>query len=109
MALEERFDDAYGNGCDESVAYVLYIVVLAEILLDGASNVLFEGTLVRTALGGVLAVDKGVILLAILRGVGKGNVDVGPGEVDNGVEARAVMLSLSKSSRPLRLMMRRPL
>ena len=88
MALEERFDDAYGNGCDESVAHVLYIVVLAEILLDGAGNVLFEGTLVRTALGGVLAVDKGVILLAILRGVGKGNVDVGPGEVDNGVEAR---------------------
>ena len=48
-----------------------------------------EGTLVRTALRGMLTVDKGVILLAVLRGMGKGNVDALPREVDNGVKSRS--------------------
>src|SRR5574344_2080707 len=47
---------------------------------------LLEGTLMSTALGGMLTVDKRVILLAILVGVGEGNLDVLALEVDDRIE-----------------------
>ena len=84
LRLEHWLNHTHGDGRHQSVAHVLHVVVLAEILLDGARDVLFEGTLVRTALRGVLSVDERVVFLAILPGVGEGDVDVFAFEVDNG-------------------------
>ena len=86
LTLKQWLYHTYGYGCHQTVAHVLHIVVLAEILLYGLGYVLLKGTLVRTALGGMLSVNKRVILLTILRGVGKGYVDVGPRQVYNGVQ-----------------------
>ena len=47
---------------------------------------LFERTLVGTALCGVLSVDKRVVFLTVLVGVGEGYLDVFALHVDNGVE-----------------------
>ena len=86
LALEHRLFHVDGNGRYDAVAYVCVLLVLVEKLLDGASQVLLQGRLVRTALGGVLAVDEGVVLLAILIGVGKGNLNIFALEVDDVVE-----------------------
>ena len=73
-----------GNGCDDARTDVAVFVVLAIELLDGAGNMLFEGTLMGTALNGVLAIHKGVVFLAILLvGVREGNFDVVAFQVDN--------------------------
>ena len=86
LRFEHRLNHTHSDGRHQSVAHVLHVVVLAEILLDGARDVLFEGTLVRSALRGVLSIDKRVVFLAILPGVGEGDVDVFAFEVDDGVK-----------------------
>ena len=50
---------------------------------------LFQGCLVCTALGGMLAVDEGIIFLAVLVGMGEGYFDVLAFQVDNVVKALA--------------------
>ena len=86
LRLKGRFDDTNGNGGDKAVAHILHIVVFAEILLDGARDVLLKCTLVRTALSGVLAVDKGIVFLTILAGVGKSDVQIFVAQVHDGVQ-----------------------
>ena len=49
---------------------------------------LLEGALVGTALCGVLTVDEAVVFLAILVGMGEGDLDVLAHDVDDGVEFR---------------------
>ena len=88
LALERGFNDVDGDSGDETVADVLDVHVLTVELLDGAGYVLLEGTLMRAALGGVLPVDKGVVFLAVLRGVGEGDFDVLTDEMDNRVKPR---------------------
>ena len=48
---------------------------------------LLEGALMSSALRGVLTVDKGIVLLAILVGVGESHLDVLALHVDDVVEA----------------------
>ena len=74
-----------GDGSHQSVANVNVLVVLREKVLNGFGDVLFKCALVRAALCGVLPVYKGVILLAVLVGVGKGNLDVFALYVNDGI------------------------
>ena len=76
LALEHRFLYIYGDGGNEAVAYVGIFEVLVEKLLYSLGYVLLERALVRTALGGVLAVDERVVLLAVLVGVGERYLNV---------------------------------
>ena len=46
-----------------------------------------ESTLMRTALRGVLTVDEGVIFFSVLSGMGEGNLDVFPFQVDNRIKS----------------------
>ena len=88
LTLEHWFDDAHGDGAHQAVAHVLNVEVLPEIFLYGACDVLLERTLMRPALRGVLAVDEGVVFLAVLRRVGEGDVYAVARQVDDGVERR---------------------
>ena len=71
LALEHRLFNVYGYGCHDAVAYVA-ILVFSEELLYGAGNMLLESALMGTALCCMLTVDKGVVLLTVLVGVGEG-------------------------------------
>ena len=48
---------------------------------------LFESALMRSALCGVLSVDKRVVLFAVLSGMGEGNLNVLAFQVNDRVEA----------------------
>ncbi len=82
LTLKHRLLYVQCNGSHQSVSDV-DILILAVELLDGSGDMLLEGTLMSTALGGVLAVYEGIVLLAILIGMGKGNLDVFALHVDN--------------------------
>ena len=86
LALEHRLLHIDGYGSHNAVANVAILEVLVIELLDGLGDMLLEGTLMSTALGGMLTVDKRVILLAILVGMGEGNLDVLALEVDDRIE-----------------------
>ena len=85
LTLEDGFLDVDGYGGHDARTDVA-ILVFAKELLDGLGNMLLEGTLVGSSLGGVLAVDEGVVFLAILVGMGEGYLDIVAFEVDNGIE-----------------------
>ena len=85
LTLEDGFLDIDGYSCHQAVANVA-ILVLTEEFLDGLGNVLLEGALMSSALRGVLTVDKGIVLLAILVGVGESHLDVLALHVDDVVE-----------------------
>ena len=89
LALEHGFLHVDGNGGYQSVADVGIFLVLVVELLDGTGNVFLQGSLVCAALGGVLPVDKGVVLFAVLVGVCEGNLDVLSFQVDDVVKAFA--------------------
>ena len=85
LTLEHRLLYVQCNGCHQSVSDVA-ILILAVELLDGSGDMLLEGTLMSTALGGVLTIHEGIVLLAILIGMGKGNLDIFALHVDNLIE-----------------------
>ena len=101
LALKHGLLHVDGNGGHQSVADVGIIHVLVVELLDGAGQVLFQGCLVCTALGGVLAVDKGIVFFAVLVGMCKGYLDVLPLEVDDVVEAFAGHVVLQQVFQPV--------
>ena len=85
LTFEQRFLHIDGNGSHQSVTDIGIIHVLVEIFLDGTGNMLFESTLMRTSLRGVLSVDKRVILLTILAGMRKSDLDIFSFQVDDGI------------------------
>ena len=85
LTLKHRFLHIDGNGSNNTSADIT-IFVFTEIIADGSGDMLLEGTLMGTALGGMLTVDERVILLTILVGMGKGNLDILTLEVDDGIE-----------------------
>ena len=87
LALKHGLFHIHGNGSHQSVADIGVFEILVEIFLDGTGDVLLEGTLVGTALSGVLAVDKRMVFFAILTGMGEGYLDVVALEVDDGIDA----------------------
>ena len=86
LALKHRLLHIDGDGTHDTVADIGEFVVFVIKLLDGAGNMLLEGALVGTALRGVLTIDKGVVLLIILVGMGEGNLYVLGLEVYDGIE-----------------------
>ena len=65
-----------GNGGNNTVADVGIFLVLVVELLDGAGNMFFKRTLVRSTLCGMLAVDKGIVFLAVLIRMRKGYFNI---------------------------------
>ena len=88
LALEDGLLYVDGDGGNQSVADVGELHVLVVKLLDGSGDVFLEGALVRATLRGVLSVDKGVVLLAVLVGMGEGYLDVVGLQVHDGIEGR---------------------
>ena len=100
LALEDGFLDIDSNGRHHAVAYVSEFLVLVVELFDGTGYVFLEGALMGTSLCGVLAVDERVVLLAVLAGVGEGNLYVIALEMDDRVEGigrHAVSKQVGKS------------
>ena len=85
LTFEDGFFDIDGDGCHDTGSDIT-ILVFVEKILDGAGYMLLEGTLMRSTLCGVLSVDKRVILLAILVGMGEGNLDIVTLQMDDGIE-----------------------
>ena len=76
LTLEHRFFHVDGYSRHQSVTNICEIEILVEELLNSARQMLLQRTLVRTALGRMLTVDKRIILLAILVGMRKGYLNV---------------------------------
>ena len=85
LTLEHRLFHVDGNGCHDTRTDIA-ILILAEEIADGTGDMLLEGTLVRTALCGMLTIHKRVVLLTILVGMGKGDLDILTLQMDDGVE-----------------------
>ena len=85
LTLKDRLFHIDGNGSNQSVTNVGIVHILVEIFLDGTGHMLFESTLMRTSLRGVLSVDKRVILLTILAGMRKSELDIFSFQVDDGI------------------------
>ena len=88
LTLEDGFLDIDGDGSYDTRSDITILIFVIE-LLDGSGDVLLEGALMGTALNGVLAIDEGIILLAILVGMREGDLDVVPLEMDDGIEGIA--------------------
>ena len=89
LTFKHRFLHVDGDGRHETVTNVGVFEVFAEEFLYCLGNMLLERTLVSTALCGVLSVDKRMIFLAILVGMGECNLDVLSLEMDDGIESVA--------------------
>ena len=76
LAFEERLLNVDADGRHHAVADVAVVVVLATVLLDDLCDVLLEGSLVCAAQRSVLAVDEGVVFLAVLIAMGEGYLDI---------------------------------
>ena len=85
LRFKHWFHHSHSDCCHKSVAHILHFVVFTEILFDGARYVFLESTLVRTTLRGVLTIDEGIILLAILSRVGESNVDALAFQMHDGI------------------------
>ena len=86
LALEDGLLYVDGYRAYYAVADVGEVLVLVEKLLNRTADSFAVGGLVGTALDGVLTVHEGVVLLAGLRGMGQGDLDVLTLQVDDGVE-----------------------
>ena len=90
LRFKYRFLDFDADRRANGGADVDRVEVLLIELLDGFGQRLAEGAEVRPAHGGVLAVDEGVIVLAVAAGVGEGDLDVLVLEMNDRVERIAV-------------------
>ena len=86
LRLKHRLFHVDGDGRHYAVANVGVLIVLVVVFLDGLGYMLLERALVGAALRGVLAIDKAVVFLTILVGMGEGNLYVLALEVDDGVQ-----------------------
>ncbi len=71
LRFKHRLLNLHRHCGNHAVAYVGVFKVAAEKFFDSARHRLLEGCKVRAPLGGVLPVDEGVVLLAVLVGVGE--------------------------------------
>ena len=88
LALEDRLFHIDSDCSDDTVTDVCELLVLIEKLLDGTTDSLSISGLMRTALDRVLTVDEGVVLVAVLVGMGQRYLDIFAFEVDDRVERR---------------------
>ena len=86
LTLEDGFlhVDGYGghNTCTD-----VTILIFAIIIADRTGNMLLEGTLLRSALNSVLAIDEGLVLFTILVRMGEGYLDIFALQVDDGIKS----------------------
>ena len=85
LTLEDRLLDIDGDSRHHTCSDVA-ILVFAKELLDGLGNMFLESTLMGATLCGVLSVYERVILLAILVGMGEGNLDIVTLQMDDRIE-----------------------
>ena len=85
LTLKDGFLHVDGNSSHDTRTDIA-ILVFAKELLDGLGNMLFESTLMRTTLRGVLTIDKGIVFFTILVGMGEGYLNILALQVDNGIE-----------------------
>ena len=78
LRLKHGFLDLDRHCRDHAVAYVGIVEILLEILLDCARDRLFECRKVCSALSCMLSVDKRVIFLTALVGMGYSHLDILP-------------------------------
>ena len=88
LGFEDRFLYIDGYRAHYAVSDVCQLLVLVEKLLDGASYGFAESGLMCSALDGMLAVDEGVILIAVLVGMGEGNLDIFALDMDDRIKGR---------------------
>ncbi len=86
LTLKHGFFHVDGDSGNDTIADIGVLVILIKELLNRFGNMLFEGTLMRTALCGMLSVDKAMILLAILIGMGKSDLYVFSLDMYDGIE-----------------------
>ena len=97
LCFEDGFLYAHAEGADQALAYDLGGVVLLDEVLHHAGVGFAEGALVGAALGGVLAVDEGeVVVVALAVDVGEGGLEVAVFDVDDGVERVALEVVLQQ-------------
>ena len=85
LAFKHRFLHIDGDSRHQAVADIGIFVALVEKLLDGTGYMLLESALMRASLRGMLSVDETMVLLAILVGMGEGNLDIFALHVHDGV------------------------
>jgi len=76
LALEHRRLYLDGNGGCGSLAHVLALVVLAVVFVDTLEEAFLERGQVGAAVGGILAVDERKIVLAVVVGMGEGDLEL---------------------------------
>ena len=81
LRLEYWLLYVYGDGSNESIAYVA-VFIFAEVFLHRSCQMFLEGALVGSALRSVLTIYERIILLAILVSVSEGYLYVLPLHVD---------------------------
>ena len=86
LTLERRLNDVDGDGCHNAAANVREFKILLIKILYCARKMLTQSTLVRSALRGVLTIDKRIIILAVLVDMGEGDFNVVAFQVDNRIE-----------------------
>ena len=86
LRLEDRLLDPDADGGGDAGADVVVVVVLVEEFLHRLADRLLEGRQMRPAVERILPVDKGVVLLAILRGVRDRHLDIVSLQMDDGIE-----------------------
>ncbi len=86
LALEHRIDNIHCHCRNHTRAYVGVLEIASEIILHRPAHSLFESCQMRASLGGMLAVDKAVVLLAVLVYMCYGHFDIRTLEVDDRVE-----------------------
>ena len=85
LTFEYWFRHINGNSTYYTVADVAQLLIFVEELFDGTSDGLAESCLMGTTLDGMLTIDKGVIFLARLVGMGKRNLYILARNVDDWV------------------------
>ena len=81
LTLKHRLFHIDGN-CSHNTSSDVTILIFSKEIADGPGDMLLEGTLMGTALSGMLTIDEGIVFLTILIGMGEGNLDILAFQVD---------------------------
>ena len=89
LRLEHWFLHIHGNSGHKTGTNVAILKVLVRELLDSLCDMLLESTLVSSALSGMLTIHERMVLLTILVGMRKGNLNVLALDMNDRVEGIA--------------------
>ncbi len=89
MGFKDRLHHAHGDGGDDGLADIGGVVFLLVEVSDRGDDGFAEGGEVRAAHGGVLAVDEGIVIFAVVPAMRHREFDVVAFEMDDRVERLA--------------------